>query len=508
MPQIALRLLSSLVPRARPIARAGMIVAGIVASTAARPPQLSVDRLEGKWRGMAGTPLDRIEMALEFKKDSAGRMTAFLYQPVGNYYALQLPGFVESDSGRFVIRSWAMQFEPAGDTLKGTLFFNHVPIALTRTRSLPHEVPVPRLPTGPGPSWQTKLGAAIYAESAMRDGIAYVGTSGGMFHAINASTGAFVWSFAAGRPIHGGAALTDSAVYFVCDNGYLFKLRRTDGTEVWRYDLGDGRVSRVLAHQVIDNSGDFDFDLSAPTPVLVDDNVIVGSGDGSMHAVNAITGQREWRFEGHGKVRSTAVIDGDRVLFGTFDGFVYAIDRASGAKLWELNTQGPIVTSVSVIGDRVIVGNRYGLLAALDIGTGKPVWRVQLWGSSAESEATAAGGSLFYFGSSDLRRVALMDAKDGRVLWRTDVYGWAWPRPVVDGDMLLVSTVGARPYQMRHLGALTALDRQTGRILWRWPMPEMPGAWTYGFFAPAAIAGGRAVVGGLDGTLYGFRLAP
>ena len=57
---------------------------------------------------------------------------------------------------------------------------------------------------------------------------------------------------------------------------------------------------------------------------------------------------------------------------------------------------------------------------------------------------------------------------------------------------------------MRHLGALSAIDRASGKIVWRWPMPETPGAWGYGFFAPAAADGDRVVVGGLDGSLYAF----
>lgn len=57
---------------------------------------------------------------------------------------------------------------------------------------------------------------------------------------------------------------------------------------------------------------------------------------------------------------------------------------------------------------------------------------------------------------------------------------------------------------MRHLGSLTALDRETGRIVWRWPMPEWPGSWLNGFAASPVVDGNTLVVGGLDGTLYGF----
>jgi outer membrane protein assembly factor BamB len=462
--------------------------------------------IEGKWRGIAGAPTDRVDIGFEFTRDSTGQLVAMLYLPVGNYYGLPLPGPVTADSGRFQVRAWHLDLAPHGDTLLGALFFSRVPVTLTRTTELPSEVPVPDLPLGPEPSWRVKLAAPIYAAAALREGIAYVGTSGGMFHAIDAETGTFLWSFAAGRPVFGAAALTDSAVYFVCDNGFLFKLRRDDGTEVWRYDLGDARATRVLMHQIVDHSGDFDWDMSAPTPVVLGDTIYVGSGDGSMHAVNARTGERIWRFEGKGKVRGTAVVDGDRVIFGALDGLVTALDRRTGAKVWEWDRGGPIVGSVELIGDRIVVGSRYGVLAALDAATGALTWAMQLWGSSAESEATPAGGSLFYFGSSDLRRVSLMDARDGRVLWRTDVFGWAWPRPVVHDDILFVSTVGAHPYQIRQLGALTAIDRSSGTILWRWAMPEAPGAWGYGFYAPPAVDDAHVVVGGLDGTLYGFPL--
>jgi outer membrane protein assembly factor BamB len=222
--------------------------------------------------------------------------------------------------------------------------------------------------------------------------------------------------------------------------------------------------------------------------------------------VDATSGQRVWRFDATRKIRGTVVLDGDRVIVGTFGAVVYAVNRRDGTKLWERNTQGPIVTSVALISGRVVVGNRNGVLAALDVATGQPIWRVQLWGSSAESEAVPAGGTNFYFGSSDLRRVSLIDVTDGRVLWRTDVLGWAWPRPVVLEENLVVSTVGATPYQMRHLGGLTVLDRSTGSIRFRWSMPVTPGTWSHGFFAPAAVAGRMIVIGGLDGSLYGFQL--
>jgi outer membrane protein assembly factor BamB len=130
---------------------------------------------------------------------------------------------------------------------------------------------------------------------------------------------------------------------------------------------------------------------------------------------------------------------------------------------------------------------------------------MNFWGSSVESDAIAAD-TLFYVGASDLRRVTLADARDGRVLWRSDVYGWAWNRIALTEHYLFIGVSSATPYQMRHKASLTALDRRTGEIVWRWPMPEWPGSYLNGFIASPEIEGRMLVIGGVDGSLYGFRI--
>lgn len=480
------------------------------------------DPIEGKWLGQAGFPEDRIDVGLEFKRNGKGELKAYLYQPVLNFYGLELPGVVERDGATYTHKDYVMTFTLRDDTLAGTYMPLNAPATLQRVETLPSEVPVPDLPRGPGPKWQLKLGGAIYAPAAVRDGVAYVGTTGGIMNAVRILDGVFIWTFVAGRPIHGEALATDEHVYFACDNGFLFKLGRKTGKEAWRYDLGDERVPRALPHQVLDEIGigEFDFDSGAPKPVLADGVLYVGSGDGGFHAVAAGDGKRLWRFtdqaakdedlavpwntQGSRKNRTEAVLEGDKVIFGSFDHVVHALDRRTGAEVWRKDTRAEITGAVSLIAGKLIVGNRGGLVAALDPATGERIWRTTMWGSAVESSAVAGSGTLFYIGSSDLRRISLMDSKDGRVLWRTDVFGWAWPRPLVTERFVYASAIGAHPYQMRHLGSLTALDRETGRIAWRWPMPEWPGSWLNGFAAAPAIENRTLVVGGLDGTLYGF----
>ena len=464
------------------------------------------DPIEGKWYGVVGFPTDRVELGFEFKRNERQELKAYLYSPVVNFYGLELPGLVKRDGQNYINDAYGLSVTLKDGVLEGTYFPFKAPILLKRTDKLPVEVPLPELPKGPGPKWQVKLGSGIYAPVAVRDGSVYVGTSGGLFHSISLKDGSFIWTFAAGRAIHGEALVTETHVYFICDNGFLFKLDRKTGKEVWRYDLGDSTVPRFLPHQIVDNSGDFDWDYHAPRPLLIEDVIYVGSGDGSMHAVNATTGERVWRFAAKGKIRTDAVSDGSRLFFGTFDNFVYAVDRQTGSKVWEKDTHGPISNSPALIGDRLIIGNRNGLLAALSPATGEVFWRMLFWGSSVESTAVADEAGLFYIGASDMRRISLIDSKDGRVVWRSDVYGWPWARPALSEKVLFASVAGGSPYQVRHLASLTALDRKSGKILWRWPMPEWPGSFLNGFIAAPVIADKTVVVGGLDGTLYGFAV--
>ena len=504
----------------RSAAIAAFLIAGFRAARAAAPP----DPIEGKWLGMAGFPQDRIEIGIEFKRNAAGELKAYLYEPVGNFYGLELPGKVERKDATYAIPDYGTTLTLRGDTLEGTYLPTNAPASLHRTRTLPSEVPIPALPAGPGPKWQARVGIApIYAPAAVRDGLVYVGTTGGTFDAVRESDGSLVWMFAAGGPIYGGALVTDDHVFFVCDNGYLFKLDRRTGKEAWRYDLGGERAPRILPHPIVDTVepriGEFDFEMTSPKPQLADGVLYVGSGDGSFHAIDAETGKRVWRFEapenkeppeevpwdpkGSNKIRTDALVDGPRVVFGSFGHRLRALDRKSGTEIWQKNLQAEISSSPVLVDGKIILGSRGGMLYAFDPETGKVLWRMIFWGSAIESTAAPGEGSLFYIGASDLRRVSLIDALDGRVVWRTDVFGLPWARPAVAGKRVFASASGYEPYQMRHVGSFSALDAETGRILWRWTLPPTRSE-VSGFGAPPVVDGSLVFVGGLDGNLYAF----
>lgn len=339
---------------------------------------------------MVGDDRDRVQLGLEIKRDASGAMKAIVYQPVVNFYGLRASLFRDGD--KYVIEELGATLILDDGKLKGSMTGLKLPMSLERTEKLPADPPVPDLPKGPAPIWQTRLGGAIYAPVTIRQGVAYVGTTSGIFNAVKVKDGKFAWTFNAGRPIFGGALVTSDAIFFVCDNGSLFRLDRKTGQEVYRYDLGDAGTPRILPHQIV-----YEWDNRSPQPVLVDGVIYVGSGDGSLHAVNAATGQRVWRFETKGKIRTDALVAGPVVITGSLDKALYGINRETGQQVWKRDTKGAVTGNPVLVGGKVVVGTRGSALMALNPADGDVAWRALYWGSWVESAAVPYGG-LFYIG--------------------------------------------------------------------------------------------------------------
>lgn len=464
-----------------------------------------LDSLEGKWLGTEEYAPDKYAFGkttfgLEFKRTPQGQWKVFMYQPVMHFYGLELPSGIKASGEIYTVDDLGATVSLVNGVLKGSVASGAITFVLRKTDNLPAEPQMPNIPTGPKPKWQAKLGSAIFATAAVRDSTAYVGTTGGVFNAIHLGTGSFVWTFSAGRPMYGEALATSDAIYFVCDNGFLFKLNRQNGKEVWRYDLGDAQVSRILPHQVV-----YDYDTKAPKPVLADSVVYVGSGDGSFHAVHSSSGKRLWRFEAKGKIRTDALVNGAQVIFGTLDNFLYALDCQSGKEIWKKDMKGAVNGAPALIDGKLIVGTRGAVLYALNPGTSDVLWRTPYWGSWVESTPVPYKG-MMYIGSSDLRSVACYDPKDAHILWRTDVYGWAWHRPAVSEKFVYVGVGGTNPYMTRHHGSITALERTTGNIAWRIASSESGAYFESGFVAAPVLEGKMLIIGGLDGSVYGLEV--
>lgn len=460
----------------------------------------AADPLEGRWLGSMGNEKERVPVGLEFTQAEDGAWRVRFSNPVLNVYASDPGGTLVRDGDRVQLDSLFLDLRLDGDTLRGHLPGPRSQAELERVHTLPVEADPPKLPPGPQPAWRTRLGGLVYASPAVADGVAYIGSSGGVFQAVNVADGSLQWTYSTGKPIHGSASVAGDAVYFVCDDGALHKLARPDGKPVWRYLLGDAEVSRIPPHPAV-----FDWDFAAPQPLLADGVVYVGDGHGVLHAIDAQTGESRWRFASGGRIRHGAALSGEDVVFGSADGKVYALARADGRERWRFDSGAPVDTTPVLHAGRILIGNRGRGLYALDAASGAEQWRLGFWGSWIESTPVVHAG-LIYIGSSDMRRISAIEPASGKVRWRTDVHGWTFGTPLIVDGRIHAGAAGGEPYFIRHRASYNTLDLATGKLLTRRELPD-GGGHQWGIAGSIARDRGMLVYATIEGSLYGVREA-
>jgi outer membrane protein assembly factor BamB len=297
--------------------------------------------------------------------------------------------------------------------------------------------------------------------------------------------------FAPGPPVDGATVLVQS------DDGFLYRLDRSTGSVVWKVRVDEKPVLRLPPS---DPTSRFNRFASAVT--VGPRALYLGTDDGHVLALDPATGSRVWDFTAGDSVLSTPALADGRLYFGSFDHNVYAVDAASGRLIWKHDTGAPVVSTPAIHQGQAIVGSRSYDLLALDTATGHPVWTRYIWFSWIESPAVVRDDTA-YVGSSDAARLYAFDARTGRTRWNLDVMGWAWGEPAVTETRVFIGTAGVANYPVKHLPGVLAVDRQTGRVAWRYPANPTPTG-TFGFPASPAIGDGLVVIGGVDGRIYAF----
>jgi outer membrane protein assembly factor BamB len=153
---------------------------------------------------------------------------------------------------------------------------------------------------------------------------------------------------------------------------------------------------------------------------------------------------------------------------------------ASGPRLaWKATGLGAGYSAVSVVGNRLYtLGDSSGASRALALNTtdGKQVWAAKLgkpgapgWGGFAGPRATPTVDGDSMFAVNQWGEMVCVQTTDGKEQWRKDYakdFGAKLPEwgfsesPLVDGNKVVVTPGGDQ-------GAIVALDKKTGAVLWQ-----------------------------------------
>lgn len=200
------------------------------------------------------------------------------------------------------------------------------------------------------------------------------------------------------------------------------------------------------------------------------DSVLLASLDGQVTALDARTGQSQWRvalgqplLAGVGSDgRHTAVVTQGNALVGL----------AQGRELWRQNLTAQVYTAPLVAGERVFVQAADRSLAAFDAATGKRLWRQSYQARQGEALVLRQSGVLMAVGDTLVvgwgGRLVGVHPDNGMVRWEAPV---ATPRGTNDVERL-VELVGPVSREGRQLcvrafqAAVACVDASRGQTLW------------------------------------------
>ena len=196
-------------------------------------------------------------------------------------------------------------------------------------------------------------------------------------------------------------------------------------------------------------------------------SVFFGGGDGYFYSVDVNTGRVNWRYEIRNSVASRPALSGGRVFVTTLDDTVYALDAGTGKWLWHYRRRSvPLATimgasSPLVDQNEVIVGLSDGFLVGLSLEEGHLKWERRLHFGSKFTDVNAhptLDQGIIYIPSYDGALYALQRTS-GNILWRFDAGG---SRDVtVDGQRLILPSSDGNVY---------ALQKENGKVLWKFPL--------------------------------------
>lgn len=383
-------------------------------------------------------------------------------------------------------------------------------------------------PTRVRGNWQyTPQFAGAPSAPTAAGGLVYVGGEDGLVKAIEADTGRVAWTFATNSPVKYPPTISAGRAYFGSGDGFAYCVDAATGRELWRF-----RAAPI--ERYIPLYGHLASTWPVNSGVLVQDGVayfaagLIDSDGTYVYAVDARTGQLRWQNNSSGhlnaelrkgvSVQGNLSLDGDRLLLaGGNQVSPAAFDIRTGQCLAKDFDQGhpkanngrfvglfadrfPIVggrilysapENVSTKGNFQLDGGKHGLIT-VNFGGIPPAWD-----ETAVALVNFQNGPLTCYdaekfalrleqGLGDVsqlpgerRMVALLDIleSEGALKW-SSVLGepnkFEAVAMVVCPNAIVAAVQQQHKFRSQRQWFVAALDKQTGRELWRQELPSIP----------------------------------
>ena len=178
-----------------------------------------------------------------------------------------------------------------------------------------------------------------------------------------------------------------------------------------------------------------------------------------------------WIVKTSAGIYSSPVIYNKNVYVGDDLGFLSCYSLSSGKKMWEFKSENRIVGTPAASNGVVVFGSADKKIYGVNAKTGKLCWECPA--KEAVLGAVTIDNGIAYIGASD-HTFRAIDVKTGKLRWEyTDVKGYIETKPLIYEDKVIFGAWDNNLY---------ALDKESGRELWKWN-----GNLTRMHFSPAAV---------------------
>ncbi|MEX0322117.1 MAG: PQQ-binding-like beta-propeller repeat protein [Puniceicoccaceae bacterium] len=287
--------------------------------------------------------------------------------------------------------------------------------------------------------WTFETGSDYYESSASiaDDGTVYIGCWDNNLYALDGETGQQVWASpfpTEGLIVASPAIGTDGTIYIGSYDGYLYAIN-PDGTEKWKYEPTLGFNFPVLDLSPINGS-----------PVLSHDEntVYFGNDNGSLYAINASTGSRQWVYLieeiplDNGVTSAPAIAEDGTIYACSENGFIYAIGPDGNLDWKFASTESMRSSPIVGTGGNVYCTSRDGYLYAID-AEGQAMWETFVGDVFYCTPAIDADGHIYvcaYKETVDSQPWSAMVAVNpsGDILWEFDFPGYNDSSPNIAPD--------------------------------------------------------------------------
>jgi len=191
------------------------------------------------------------------------------------------------------------------------------------------------------------IDASANSVASVANGVVYAITYDGYLYAFDAATGKVLWNVYVNE--RGEAVAVVNGVLYASNDG-LLAINAKTGALIWSFFVGPTQCN-----------------LSVACGPAVADGVVYAQDLTATYAFNAITGAPLWMTRIAGTGSSPAVANGVVYIGAGYDNNIYALDAHTGAVLWKYTTGAAVNSSPVIANGMVYTGSEDGNVYAFHL---------------------------------------------------------------------------------------------------------------------------------------------